>query len=255
MSRVLIFGGTTEGRILAEFCAREQIGSVVCVTTDYGAELLQKSEYVQLSVGKKDEEGIRELLAEEQKLGKTNYRLVLDATHPYAKEASHNISKVCGDVGVPYHRVLRPDAEEVSWGRYFDSLEELIEYLNGTKGRVLVTTGSKELPRLCGIKGYEKRCVTRFLPNKEIQAACRGLGYQEELMIPMKGPFTLEQNVEHLRTFDAKYLVTKDSGAVGGFEEKAEAARQCGAELLIIRRPREQGITVEEAMGLLKRSV
>lgn len=252
MSRVLIFGGTTEGRILAEFCACEQMAAVVCVTTDYGAELLQKSEYVQLSVGKKDAEGIRELLSKEQELVGANYRFVLDATHPYAKDASRNILKACEDAKVAYYRVLRPDTEKVSWGRYFDSLEELIEYLNDTEGRIFVTTGSKELPRLCGLKGYEKRCVTRFLPNKEIQETCRRLGYREEWMIPMKGPFSVEQNVEHLRMFDVKYLVTKDSGAVGGFDEKAEAARQCGAELLVLRRPKEQGITTEEAMELLK---
>lgn len=42
MSEVLIFGGTTEGRLLAEFCAAKGIRAAVSVTTDYGAELLPR---------------------------------------------------------------------------------------------------------------------------------------------------------------------------------------------------------------------
>ena len=46
MSEVLIFGGTTEGRLLAEFCATKEIRAAVSVTTDYGAELLPRSDYI-----------------------------------------------------------------------------------------------------------------------------------------------------------------------------------------------------------------
>ena len=42
MSEVLIFGGTTEGRLLAEFCAAKGIRAAVSVTTGYGAELLPR---------------------------------------------------------------------------------------------------------------------------------------------------------------------------------------------------------------------
>ena len=38
--RVLIFGGTTEGRVLSQWCAENGISADVSVTTDYGARLL-----------------------------------------------------------------------------------------------------------------------------------------------------------------------------------------------------------------------
>ena len=39
MSEILIFGGTTEGRLLAEFCAAKGIRAAVSTATEYGAEL------------------------------------------------------------------------------------------------------------------------------------------------------------------------------------------------------------------------
>ena len=40
MFRILIFGGTTEGRELADFCHSNRIPAAVCVTTGLGKELL-----------------------------------------------------------------------------------------------------------------------------------------------------------------------------------------------------------------------
>lgn len=54
MSEVLIFGGTTEGRLLAEFCAAKGIRAAVSVTTDYGAELLPRSDFIRELVGNLD---------------------------------------------------------------------------------------------------------------------------------------------------------------------------------------------------------
>ena len=47
------------------------------------------------------------------------------------------------------------------------------------------------------------------------------------------------------------YLVTKDGGRAGGFEEKAAAAREAGAELVVIGRPAETGYTLEEILSWL----
>ena len=41
--------------------------------------------------------------------------------------------------------------------------------------------------------------------------------------------------------------MTKESGKNGGFAEKLEAAEQAGAVLLVIGRPIEEGLSVEEA--------
>ena len=50
------------------------------------------------------------------------------------------------------------------------------------------------------------------------------LGFVGKHLICMQGPFSRELNTAMLRQFDAAYLVTKDSGKVGGFEEKLAVA-------------------------------
>ena len=42
------------------------------------------------------------------------------------------------------------------------------------------------------------------------------------------------------KKFDSKFVVTKDSGAVGGFAEKVEAAQAAGAILIVIGRASEE---------------
>ena len=54
-----------------------------------------------------------------------------------------------------------------------------------------------------------------------------------------------------LRQFGIRWLVTKDGGAEGGFAEKAAAAADAGARLVVIRRPAEEGGPgYEEALRL-----
>ena len=60
-------------------------------------------------------------------------------------------------------------------------------------------------------------------------------------------------NTAMLRQFDASWMVTKESGKEGGFDEKLEAAKEAGAKVVLVRRPPEQkGVSVEEGIALLR---
>ena len=48
---IIIFGGTSEGRKLAEFCARRRIRAAVSVATEYGASLLPDSPWLEIHTG------------------------------------------------------------------------------------------------------------------------------------------------------------------------------------------------------------
>ena len=81
---------------------------------------------------------------------------------------------------------------------------------------------------------------------------CRMLGFEGKNLIAMQGPFSKELNAAMLRQYDCRYLVTKDSGKAGGFEEKIQAATECGAIPVIIGRPvQEKGISVKECKRML----
>ena len=66
------------------------------------------------------------------------------------------------------------------------------------------------------------------------------LGYKPANIICMQGPFSELLNIEMMRKYNSIYLVTKDSGSIGGFEEKAQAAAKAGAKLIVIARNGEE---------------
>ena len=55
-------------------------------------------------------------------------------------------------------------------------------------------------------------------------------------------------NLALMQQFHIRYLVTKDGGSAGGFAEKAQAAAQSGAALVVLRRPEECGEPAEEIL-------
>ena len=82
--------------------------------------------------------------------------------------------------------------------------------------------------------------------------ACEGAGIPHRNIIAMQGPFTLELNLALMQQFHIRYLVTKDGGSAGGFAEKVQAAQSTGAQLVVLRRPPEQGQTAQEILNLCK---
>lgn len=244
MSEILIFGGTTEGRILAEFCAANAIPAVVSVTTEYGASLLPNE--VEFSAGKMD---AREISAFVKERG---FCAVIDATHPFARLASANIKAACEGLKIPYFRILREDSGAIS-GRVCADISAVVEYLNESEKRALITTGSKELAAYTAVRNFSERLFARVLPAEGIEEQFVSLGFRRENLIIEKGAFSVEQNIAHIRKTGAEILVTKESGAAGGYPEKCEAAELCGVELVTILRPKESGISVEKMEVILEK--
>ncbi|MDD7430143.1 MAG: precorrin-6A reductase [Oscillospiraceae bacterium] len=240
MSDLLIFGGTTEGRALAEFCAENDIEAYVSTATEYGGDIIDKAKRLHILTGRLDSEQIAQLIR------RGDIGLVIDATHPYAVRVTENIRRACERTLTRYYRLVREESAPVDSGRYFDSVSEAAAYLNGVSGNILVTTGSKELKEFAPL---HDRCTVRVLPSEDITAECGTMGFSR--IIAEQGPFSEEENISHITAAGAEYLVTKDGGRAGGFPEKVSAAEKCGAKLIIIKRPREQGISLERAKEMI----
>lgn len=245
MCRILIFGGTSESRELAEYCAEKGIFACVSVTTDYGAELLPKSSYIKPLVGKLEKTEMANLIS-----GK-NFSLVVDATHPYAGLATENIRLACEETGAEYFRLIRK-REAAAEGKIFDDMSGLIDYLNAGNERILSTLGSKELPQLSSVNNRFDRVWLRVLPAEGIVDYCKSYGFDENKIIIGKGPFSLEENIAHIKKSGAEILVTKESGAAGGYPEKVMAAKQLGTRLATIKRPEETGLGIDEIKEILR---
>ena len=125
MCKVLIFGGTTEGRILAEYCSENRIPAYVSVVSEYGRELLKEDLYVRPLTGPMDAGQMRAFIEDEA------IELVVDATHPYARNATENIKSACRDTGTAYLRYLRntEDERENAGDELFSTPEEAAKWL------------------------------------------------------------------------------------------------------------------------------
>ena len=83
--KILIYAGTTEGRMLAEKLAERGIKSDVSVATEYGNQVMEESEFIHVLQGRLDLEQMMRLYE------KNNYDLIIDATHPFAQIVSENV--------------------------------------------------------------------------------------------------------------------------------------------------------------------
>lgn len=101
---VLLFGGTVEGRKLYDFCRFQSIPVSLSVASDYGMQALGESVDASVHVGRLDEEAM------ERWLQTGDFALVIDATHPYAREVTANLKRACTAQNVPYLRLLRDRA-------------------------------------------------------------------------------------------------------------------------------------------------
>lgn len=249
--RIGIFGGTLEGRLLAEFCQKRKIPAGICVATEYGKQLLREEDGLLVSAGKMDEQKMREWIT------KHEITSVIDATHPFARMATQEIQNACKKADIPYCRLIREkkeacrreEKEEID---FVESVQEAARRLNQEMSRhpgknALITTGSKELSCFSVIQHARDCLYIRVIPSLEAIQACQDAGFFGKHIIAMQGPFSYELNCALIRAVHASYLVTKESGHTGGFEEKTAAAKDCGCHVIAVGRvPEEEGKSLEE---------
>ncbi|MCI8478311.1 MAG: precorrin-6A reductase [Oscillospiraceae bacterium] len=243
---VLLFGGTSEGRLLAEWLRDLHIPVTVCVATEYGSLLLPQG--VTAHTGRLDQAGM------EREIDKRPYTWVIDATHPYAVEVTKQLQAAAASKKLPYLRLLRTsDGEDLC--HKADSLARAAEMLQHMRGNILLTTGSKELDPFAA-PGLVERCFPRVLPTLEALERCLTLGFPPSHILCMQGPFSQMLNEALIRQYDIKILVTKDSGGFGGFQNKVQAARAADCAVMMVERPiQETGLTLEEIQGQIMDSL
>ncbi len=232
MSKIYVFAGTTEGKRISRFLAENGIPVTAFVATEYGSLVLEERKNLAVHTGRMDEAEMAELFLQED-------TLVIDATHPYADVVTKNLKSACHRAGAEYIRLLRPALKQEGAVTVEDAAAAA-RYLNGREGKALLTTGSKELSAFAQVENAGERLYARVLPTVEALEKCGEIGLRGEHIIAMQGPFSHGMNVETLRHTGARFLVTKDTGKAGGFGEKISAAREAGAEVILIARPGQE---------------
>lgn len=255
--KILLFAGTTEGRMLGEKLLERYVVSLhICVATDYGAQVLREAYENQSFKGTYTINPARLSERDMEDLMTSGFDFVVDATHPYAKEVTLNIRQAAEQAGISYLRLLRA---ETGFGQdciFVSDTQEAAALIDGLSGNVLLAVGSKELKAYTSVRDYRDRLFARVLPMEDVVRQCRELGFSGQHLICMQGPFSKDLNVAMLKQYDCKYLVTKDTGKAGGAEEKYEAAREAGAGLIVIGRgTEEQGMSLEDVVKTIGEAI
>lgn len=229
MKNIVIFSGTTEGRLLAESFAAAEVPVTVCVATEYGEEVMEPDPFIRIHKGRMDAEEMVGFLHDAD--------VVFDATHPYAVEVTENIREACKKDNIRYERIERQipagshDGHTVT---HVKNTAEAVQRLKCLAGNIFLTTGSKELKDFSDVK---ERLYVRVLPSREAIGICENLGIEKSHIIAQQGPFTYDENLALIRRYDIGVLVTKNSGKNGGYDEKVKAAETAGIPVITIERP------------------
>jgi len=247
MTSVFIFSGTSEGRRLSKMLANAGADVHVRVATEYGAEVMGYDDNIDVKVGScGGVEGISNVIRE------NSYGIVVDATHPYALNITEHIREACANTGAEYIRLKRSESDTDSENIVkVSTVQEAIDYLKDKEGNILASTGSKDIALYTQIPDYKERVTARVLSTLESVQKCAEYGFSGKNLICAQGPFSEDTNYATLKQIDAKYIVTKDSGTAGGYEDKVRAAVRAGAKVVLVERPKEEGSDFDEVVSIL----
>jgi len=217
MNRILLLGGVTEALAIARTLGPPHIYSLA------GVGRVPTDLTCQVRVGGYGgADGLAQFVRAE------GISLILDATHPYAAQISHNAAQAAGACGVPCWALRRPAWQPQAgddW-REVGDWTQLAEALKPFK-RPLFTLGREPLQHLDEIPAHQfwtLRALEVYPGNERCE------------VIGARGPFLLEDERQLFARRQIDVLISKNSGSTAT-EPKLEVARELGVPVLVLRRP------------------
>ncbi|WP_368503881.1 precorrin-6A reductase [Alkalihalophilus sp. As8PL] len=231
---ILFLAGTSDARELAILLKNEGHSLLTTVVTDNAAIELKKAG-LDVYVGRLKKEDFVRMIKEQ------SFQAVVDASHPFAEEASLNALNAATEAGISYIRYEREKQSHDGKGiTKVDSYAIAAQQAFEKKGVIMLTTGSKTLQIFTEILLHQPdiRVIARMLPRKDNMEKCERLGFPQKDIVAIQGPFTKEFNKVLYQQYGVTTMITKESGKVGSVDEKVEAAIELGIETIMIKRPK-----------------
>jgi precorrin-6A/cobalt-precorrin-6A reductase len=221
--RILILGGTSEARTLAQRVA----GDAAYEATLSLAGRTRNPWLPPIAFrigGFGGVAGLRDYLAAEK------IEAVIDATHPFAVQMSENARLACAAAQIPLAVLTRPEWEAQVGDRWIvvDTIDAAVNALGEVPQRVLLTHG-----RL-GLAAFARRPQHDYLVRTIDRPDDIELLPQHGLILE-RGPFDKASELKLLRDGRIDVIVSKNSGGAATYP-KIEAARELGLSVVMIRR-------------------
>ncbi|MFJ4971933.1 cobalt-precorrin-6A reductase [Streptomyces sp. NPDC088755] len=246
VKHVLVLGGTTEARLLAERLVAEP--GVRVTTSLAGRVAAPRLPPGDVRVGGFGGSGG---LAEWVRAHRVD--ALVDATHPFAAAMSRNAAEAAAQAHVPLLALRRPGWVAQDGDRWHSvaSLAEAAELLPTLGERVFLTTGRM------GLAAFTELDALWFLV-RSVDPPEPPCPARTEVLLD-RGPFSLEGERELIRRHRLDVLVTKDSGG-DATAPKLTAAREARIPVVVVRRPPvPEGVpvaaTTDEAVGWVVRQL
>ncbi|MBM2621834.1 cobalt-precorrin-6A reductase [Actinoplanes sp. LDG1-06] len=238
MRHVLVLGGTSEARALAD-----RLTDLRVITSLAGRTSSPRRPAGEVRIGGFG--GVDGLVAylREQRID-----VLVDATHPFAAVISVNAAEAAARAGVPLIVLRRPGWVEKPgdrWHRVRD-LAGAAALLPHLGHRVFLTTGRQ------GISAFAQ--VDAWFLARSVEPPEPPMPRRLEVLLD-RGPFTLSGERRLIGEHRIDVLVTKDSG---GPDAKLTAARELGVPVVMVDRPALPGAlvatTAPEAEALIRQT-
>ncbi|ADC69018.1 precorrin-6x reductase [Methanocaldococcus sp. FS406-22] len=226
--KLLLMGGTKDSVEIGK--KLKNLGDVFILytsTTDYGGKLGE--EFADEVIAKPlDKNELKDVIE------KYNIDILVDATHPFAINASKNAIDVCKELDIKYVRFERKEEKinhpNVIYVKDFIEAARLAKKAN----KVFHMAGIKNLKTVVDIVGKDK-VIARVLPIS-VNEALKIL--PQKNIVAMYGTFSKELNKYLIKGYGCDAIITKDSGESGGFKEKVYGALEAGAKVIVVERPK-----------------
>jgi precorrin-6A/cobalt-precorrin-6A reductase len=221
---ILLFGGTTEGKIVADILERAGYPFYYSTKTEID---FKPGQY---RFGAFTKESLASFCAEKQ------IKLIINASHPFAMQLHQTIFDA---VKLPVVRFERPYTKRDGYHphiQYFPSYVRALSYLMAYPQTLLALTGVQSIPIL-KIYWQSRKAFFRILPRESSIAIAEEAGFPKENLILEMPTNDLEHELAIIEKYKITCILTKDSGESGFLSTKIAAALQAGIPILILERP------------------
>lgn len=217
--RILVLGGTSDARLLADRLAREGFDTVLSLAgrTAAPAQSLARMR----SGGFGGVAGLADYLRAEK------IERCIDATHPFAARMSANAAAACAQTGVPRIALLRGEWQPVDGDRWIfvDNVPAAVRLLPAMGRRIFVAFADGLAPLASLDLDF---LVRRAEPGPvDLPGAC---------VLVQRGPFVRDAERELLKSERIDAILAKASGGDSA-KAKLDAARNLGLPVVLLRRP------------------
>ncbi len=228
--------GTADGREIVRELDRAGARVLTTVATPYGQKVFEDMGLGHLCVrAKLSGDGLPNFIEE------NGVDTVIDATHPYAANASIIAMKACKIKAIRYIRFQREGTQlpQSPLIHKVDDTDQAVETAGRLGKRILLTTGFKNAEDFSRLlkDGGDYAIIVRILPMPEHISRCIEMGISRKNIIAAQGPFSKEFNIVNIRDFNIDVVVTKDGGKEAKTQEKVDACLETQTPLVVIQRP------------------